>query len=215
MSIEQMRKAYERDGLRKTDIDPDPMVQFRRWFDAACQPDVPDWFEVNAMTLSTSDRAGAVTSRIVLLKGIEQGHLYFFTNYESEKGIQIAENPQVSLCFFWPHLERQVRIDGTATKTGPEQSERYFHARPRPSQFGALVSRQSTELAGRDELDRAGREVATAVRGPGGSAARLLGLGTRSRHRGSSSGRGRPARLHDRIAYRKRDEAWDITRLSP
>lgn len=214
MSIEQMRKAYERDGLHQTDIDPDPLVQFRQWFDAARQPDVPDWLEVNAMTLSTTGLDGVVSSRIVLLKGVEKGRLFFYTNYESEKGIQIAENPHVALCFFWPHLERQVRVEGTASKTDRKQSSEYFHSRPRDSQLGALVSRQSTVVATRavlvEEMERLraqyeGQEVPCPEHWGGYEVAPTR----------FEFWQGRPGRLHDRLCYRKQNEQWQTSRLSP
>ena len=114
MSLDQMRKNYSMAGLSRQEVDPDPLVQFGRWFELANQPELPDWVEMNAMTLATSDPSGQVTSRIVLLKGIDRGRLFFYTNYDSTKGQQMAANPQVSLCMHWPHLQRQVRIDGTA-----------------------------------------------------------------------------------------------------
>ena len=106
--------------------DPNPLVQFARWFEQANQPDLPDWVEVNAMTLATSNPAGHVTSRIVLLKGIDQGKLFFYTNYDSAKAQQIESNPVVSLCLHWPHLQRQIRVEGTVAKTDRQQSEDTF-----------------------------------------------------------------------------------------
>jgi pyridoxamine 5'-phosphate oxidase len=117
MSIENMRRAYERDGLSEQDMSADPLVQFQQWFEAVRRSDLPEWREVNAMTLSPTDVDGAVTSRTVLLKRVASGRLFFYTNYESDKGEQIAANPRVAFSFFWPHLERQVRILGTASRT--------------------------------------------------------------------------------------------------
>lgn len=214
MSIDQMRKAYERNGLLEIDIHSDPMVQFRNWFDAACQPDIPDWLEVNAMTLSTAGSDGTVTSRIVLLKGIENGHLYFFTNYESEKGRQIAENPNVSLCFFWPHLERQVRIDGTAAKTERAPSSDYFHRRPRESQLGALVSKQSRKVASRAELEQAVRESEEKWEGQEIPCPDYWG-GYEVAPTRFEFWQGRPGRLHDRLCYRPEGDQWEVSRLSP
>ena len=126
MSIQEMRKTYSMSGLSKSEIDLDPVIQFQRWFEQAQQPDLPDWVEVNAMTLSTADLKGTVTSRIVLLKGIEDGRLCFYTNYHSQKGRQIQDNPQVSLCFLWAHLQRQVRIEGTVTKSNAVSQRTIF-----------------------------------------------------------------------------------------
>lgn len=212
--IEEMRLNYALTELHEKDIDSDPMVQFRRWFDQAEQGDLPDWMEVNAMTLSTSDGMGNVTSRIVLLKGIDDGKFHFYTNYDSTKGQQIAAEPRVSLCFFWPHLQRQIRIEGSAEKVSAEQSERYFHSRPRSSQLGARVSRQSSVVASEQELAHRMEELSKEFEGQevpcpdnwGGYAV------TPTRF---EFWQGRPSRLHDRIVYKTSDQNWDIVRLSP
>lgn len=214
MSIEKMRRAYERDGLSEQDMAADPLVQFQQWFDAARQPDLPEWMEVNAMTLSTTDVEGRVTSRVVLLKGVESGRLFFYTNYESDKGDQIAANPRISLCFFWPHLERQVRILGMAGKTDRQQSEDYFHSRPRESQLGAWVSRQSQVIEGRDALEQRMSELQQRYAGQeipcpehwGGYEVQPLAF---------EFWQGRPSRLHDRIGYRREDGQWRRFRLAP
>ena len=215
MSIEQMRREYVRGGLDEHDVDVDPVVQFQRWFAEAQQPDLPEWMEVNAVTLATADAHGHMTSRVVLLKGIDQGRFHFYTNYHSAKGRQLAENPRVSICAFWPHLERQVRIDGTVEKVDRERSEVYFHLRPRESQLGAHVSEQSAEVAGRNSLEKRleqvrgeyeGREVPCPEHWGGYSV-------TPSR---MEFWQGRAGRLHDRIVYRRDDAGqWQIVRLAP
>ncbi|MAI30605.1 MAG: pyridoxamine 5'-phosphate oxidase [Rubripirellula sp.] len=214
MSIHEMRKSYSMAGLAKRDVDADPMVQFQRWFEEAQQPDLPDWMEVNAMTLATADTEGKVTSRIVLLKGIEGGRLCFYTNYESEKGKQIAENPHVSLCFLWGHLQRQVRIQGIARKSDRSKSVHYFHSRPRESQLGAHVSRQSSVI----DSGRVLEEQFTALESKydqqeipcpdhwGGYEVQPTTF---------EFWQGRPGRLHDRICYRWDAEQWQLLRLSP
>ena len=216
MSIDKMRRAYERSGLNETDMDPDPLVQFERWFETARQPDLPEWIEINAMTLSTSDPNGEVTSRIVLLKGIENGRLSFFTNYESEKGLQLAANPRASLCFFWPHLERQVRIRGSVSKTDRQQSEDYFHSRPRESQLGAHVSRQSEVLASRDVLEQQVSELERQYEGQPIPCPDYWG-GYEVTPVQFEFWQGRLGRLHDRLCYRQTPGSsdWTIVRLSP
>ncbi len=214
MSIHQMRKTYSIAGFSEKDADSDPLVQFRRWFDQAQQPDLPDWVEVNAMTLSTADGAGHVTSRVVLLKGIESGKLCFYTNYDSTKGQQMAANPRVSLCFFWPHLQRQLRIEGTVSKTDRRQSEEYFHSRPRDSQLGAHVSEQSSMIASREVLEQLmkqceaqhANQVVPCPENWGGYEVEPTQF---------EFWQGRPSRLHDRVCYQRESDGWKIVRLSP
>ena len=214
MSIDQMRKNYSLAGLSRQEVDADPMVQFTRWFEQANQPDLPDWVEVNAMTLATASPTGHVTSRIVLLKGIDQGKLHFFTNYESTKGQQIESNPTVSLCMHWPHLQRQVRVEGMVTKTDRAQSESYFGTRPRGSQLGALVSQQSSVVASRQVLEERMSELNTKYADQpipcpanwGGYEVTPIVM---------EFWQGRPSRLHDRIRYRREADAWVTERLSP
>jgi len=214
MTIQHMRKTYALAGLRKKDVDSDPVVQFQKWFEEANQPDLPDWFEVNAMTLSTSDTQGNVSSRIVLLKGVESGKLMFFTNYESDKAQQIASNPHVSLCFLWPHLQRQVRVEGLATKTNRQQSEEYFRTRPRDSQIGARVSGQSSIIDSRDALEQGFREVEAEFKDKEVVCPDHWG-GYEVEPSRIEFWQGRPGRLHDRICYRKQASGWEIVRLAP
>lgn len=215
MTIQHMRKTYTMGGLDKKDVDPDPWVQFRQWFQEANQPDLPEWFEVNAMTLSTADAEGRVHSRIVLLKGVgENGTLTFFTNYESDKGQQIETNPNVSLCFFWPHLERQIRVDGLARKSNREQSESYFRSRPRESQIGAHVSSQSTVIESREVLESGYRDVETQFSDGEISCPDHWG-GYEVDPAQFEFWQGRSGRLHDRICYRHQDDQWEIVRLAP
>ena len=152
MTIEEMRKNYTLAGLDEKDINSDPMVQFQTWFDEACQGQLPDWVETNAMTLSTTNGSGAISSRVVLLKGIDRGKFFFYTNYDSAKAAQMDSCPNVALCFLWMHLQRQVRVEGTIIKTDRERSETYFQRRPRASQLGARASVQSAVVANRQVL---------------------------------------------------------------
>jgi len=214
MSIDQMRKSYQLSGLTEQEVHTDPIEQFRLWFDQAKQGDVPSWLEVNAVTLSTANAAGRVTSRIVLLKGIDSGRFVFFSNYESNKGKQIEENPNVSLCFLWPHLERQVRISGRASKSSREVSIEYFHSRPRGSQLGAHVSEQSATIDGRDIL------LATLTKLESRYEGKVIPC---PEHWGGylvepaeiEFWQGRENRLHDRIVYVSQDDRWTMHRVAP
>lgn len=215
MSLEGMRKSYLLAGLDESHVDLDPLVEFRRWFQAAQQADPPHWLEVNAMTLATADRQGRVSSRIVLLKSVEAEGFTFFTNYQSAKGQQIQANAHVSLCFYWPHLERQTRIDGMASRVGTETSDRYFASRPRGSQLGAWVSEQSQPVASRQELEAA-LQALEAKYGDGPIPRPPHWGGYLVRPDKIEFWQGRPNRLHDRIQYRRAaDQSWSIHRLSP
>ncbi|MCM2372241.1 pyridoxamine 5'-phosphate oxidase [Aporhodopirellula aestuarii] len=235
--IDQMRRNYTLGGLLEKDVDPDPMVQFHHWFNeaaghqatadqAAAEAEdatpsgIPPWFEPNAMTLATATPEGVVSSRIVLLKGVEQAQFVFFTNYDSIKSEQIAVNPVVSLCFFWPHLQRQVLIAGRAERISRQRSETYFHSRPRESQLGAHASTQSSVIESREFLESRMEDLAkqypegTTIPLPdnwGGFAVTPTQI---------EFWQGRASRLHDRIVYqRPLDQPpgtpWKISRLSP
>jgi pyridoxamine 5'-phosphate oxidase len=174
----------------------------------AAQPDV------EAMTLSTASRDGRVSARVVLLKGFGERGFVFFTNYDSRKSREIAENPQSALTLYWHTLNRQVRIEGTIEKTSAEESEEYFQTRPRGSQLGAWASPQSDEIVSRAELERRLAEVEARFAGREIPCPPFWG-GWRLRPDRIEFWQGRESRLHDRIVYTKENGAWRITRLAP
>ena len=200
--------------LKETDLDPSPFAQFERWFADArdTQPQLPE-----AMTLATAGGDGVVSARTALLKGFDGHGFVFFTNYGSRKSEQITENPHVALCFFWPVLDRQVRIEGGAVRVTEEESDAYFATRPRGSQLGAWASEQSKVLmGGRGDLDAKFRQLdstyrdKTVPRPPHWGGYRVIPTMI-------EFWQGRTDRLHDRFAYRLRADAndWVIERLSP
>ena len=216
-STRSMRISYEDGQLSEQDIDPDAMVQFRRWFDDATQTERPEYIEPNAMTLSTIDASvtpATVRSRVVLLKEIGDRSITFYSNYNSAKAAQIESNASVAACFHWPHLQRQVRIVGAASQVPRSRSQEYFSRRPRASQIGAWVSRQSDVVTSRTELDGALAEIEARFAGGevpcpdhwGGYDIRVDQI---------EFWQGRKGRLHDRIRYRRTEDGDVIERLAP
>lgn len=212
MDLRHLRENYSNEGLDENSVFPNPFAQFDFWFQEAINAQLP---EPNAMILSTVDNLHHPHSRTVLLKGVENGHFIFFTNYQSQKARQMQVNPNVSLLFLWLELQRQVKITGTISKISPEASDEYFYSRPLGSQIGAHVSEQSAPIAGRqvleDKLDALTKYFETHPI-------------TRPEHWGGYKvlptqiefWKGRPNRLHDRILYTRTDESsWKIGRLSP
>lgn len=205
-----MRENYKLNQLNESEVDINPFVQFQIWFDNAINAQLR---EANAMILSTSGKEGDVSNRIVLLKKLSEKGLYFFTNYNSHKANQIAENPKVSLLFFWNELERQIRIEGIAEKTSKKESLQYFNERPLLSRISAVVSPQSKVIENRDWLETKHKEYASKpeneIKLPdywGGYLVKPTKF---------EFWQGRENRLHDRIQYKLINNNWLIERLAP
>ncbi len=210
-SIADIRKEYSSKSLARTDVDINPVEQFNKWFNEAIRVEIE---EVNAMTLSTVSNQGRPGARIVLLKGVENNGFVFFTNYNSKKGQELADNPYASLTFFWKELERQVRIDGKVEKISEADSITYFKSRPYKSRVGAWVSDQSKPLSSRVELMKkftlqAAKFIGQDVPKPDFWGGYIL-IPDRIEF-----WQGRPSRLHDRINYKLENGIWIIERLSP
>ncbi len=200
--------------LKESDLDRNPFVQFEHWFAEAreAQPVLPE-----GMTVATAGADGVVSARVCLLKSFDQHGFVFFTNYDSRKGDQIRDNPHVSLCFWWPAMERQVRIEGAAVKVTEEESNAYFATRPRGSQIGAWASEQSRVLiGGRPELEARFAEMEMSYRDKTVPRPPHWG-GYRVIPNLIEFWQGQENRLHDRFVYRLRADAsdWVIERLAP
>jgi pyridoxamine 5'-phosphate oxidase len=209
-NLENLRREYMRAGLHESEIARDPMAQFGRWLDEAVRADVP---LANAMTLATATRSGRPSARAVLLKGFDAGGFVFYTNYQSRKGRELAENPRAMLLFCWEELERQIRIEGTVARTSDAESDEYFASRPLGARLSALVSPQSEPVPGRDALEAKLAEAAKRHRSEP----------PRPPHWGGyrvvpdwfEFWQGRQDRLHDRLCYARSGGAWRIERLAP
>ena len=209
-SIAQLRKNYTLGQLSETEVPHQPLPLFRLWFDQAIKAECP---EPNSMTLATADIAGNPSARIVLLKGADENGFTFFTNYESQKGKELAIRPQAALLFHWHELERQVRLKGIVEKVDAAESDEYFHSRPPASRIGAWASPQSAAIPNREFLEAAERRL-KAQFGENPPRPEHWG-GYRLRPTEMEFWQGRPSRLHDRIHYQLKGDRWEISRLAP
>lgn len=211
MDLSDFRKEYSNRGLHREDLKTDPIEQFSTWFQQAVELRV---HEPNAMILATVDPEGMPFQRIVLLKQVDAKGFVFFTNYHSRKGQQLASNPSASLLFPWITLERQIIVQGSVEKCTPEESLEYFHMRPRDSQIGAWVSRQSEVIPDREVLMNRLAELETQFAGQEVPLPPFWG-GYRLNPEAIEFWQGGPARLHDRFLYQRNTNNWQIDRLSP
>ena len=234
MNLSDFREDYQRGALNRADLDASPIAQFESWFRAATGGESQSrWRKIsialyklwsaicnhrpadsNAMTLATVDKDGKPSTRTVLLKTVDERGFIFFTNYDSRKGRELAENPYAALTLFWPDLERQVCVAGSVTKLPAAESEKYFKSRPRGSQIGAWASDQSGALPNRAALEAKWSQVEAKfpneVPLPPNWGGYIL------RPDRIEFWQGRPSRLHDRFSYaRQSDGSWKIDRLSP
>ena len=207
-----IRTEYARAGLDERDLDPSPSRQIEKWLRDAIDAGHP---EPTSMTLATASPDGEPAARVVLLKGVDVRGLVFFTNYESDKGKQLEQNPRACVNLFWVLLERQIRVTGSVEKVSPEESEAYFRSRPRESQLGAWASEQSGVLEGRAALEARLAEARGRF-GDGEVARPPHWGGYRLVPERVELWQGRPSRLHDRMRYTRMCEGrWKVERLSP
>lgn len=209
--LAKLRKDYGIMGLNEKDLCPEPIQQFDRWFTEAANAEI---IEPNAFTLSTVSAVGKPSSRIVLLRNFDARGFTFYTNYESQKGTDIAANPYVSMNFFWPDLERQIRITGKAEKLSRMESMDYFKSRPRLNQIGAWASEQSKPVTSRDILEEKIAQVEKQFHGKDVEIPPFWG-GFCVVPDTVEFWQGRPGRLHDRLRYSKQENTWQIERLNP
>jgi len=210
-NLADLRQHYTKGGLEEHQIPDSPFILFNEWFLQAGELGV---LEPNAMVISTVSADNKPSSRVVLLKGIEDGGFIFYTNYESRKGKELEHNPYISVLFFWPEAERQIRIEGKVSKISTETSKAYFVSRPRESQFGAWASAQSSIIQGRHSIEESYQQCLAQYEGKEIPLPDFWG-GYIIHPSSFEFWQGRPSRLHDRMKYNKQQDSWHIVRLSP
>ena len=210
--INSLRTDYSKDELHENEVSPSPFLQFQEWFAVALAAKFPD---ANAFNLATVGADGKPSSRIVLLRNFDEEGFVFYTNYESQKGQELLANPFAAMNFFWPELEKQIRIEGKVVKVSEEQSEAYFQSRPRESQIGAWASPQSKALINRAQLAKVVIDLTDQYKDKTIQKPPFWGgfciVPTKFEF-----WQGRPGRLHDRLEYTNNATGnWSISRLAP
>lgn len=211
-NIKALRKEYTRAAFSEDDALEDPLGQFRKWFQEALDAKIS---EANAVHLATSTKDGYPSGRMVLLKGFDERGFKFYTNYESRKGRELDENPRAAMTFFWKELERQARIQGSVERLTPDESYAYYKTRPRDSRIGAWASPQSRILNGRAELEKLFADQTGAFADQDEIKLPPFWGGYRLLPVRFEFWQGRANRLHDRLAYEKKEQKWIISRLAP
>ena len=207
-----LRTEYLRAALHEENAGQDPFTLFARWYDDAVHAGGPDR---NAMSLATSGADGQPSVRIVLCKEFDRGGFVFFTNYASRKGRELTENPKACLLFYWPDLERQVRIDGQVEVIPTGESDAYFAERPLAARIGAWASPQSEPIASREALEHRYAEMEQRFAGQSGPPRPPHWGGYRLVPSSLEFWQGRPSRLHDRLLFTRRGAEWELVRLAP
>ena len=211
-NIADLRQDYTLQGLSETDVNSNPFVQFKEWFDQALNTDI---LEPNSMMLATTTPEGKPSARMVLLKDFDERGFVFYTNYNSQKAQELAENPQAALVVWWAELQRQIRICGWVEKVSDEESDKYFYSRPFNSRLGAWASNQSEVIESREVLEQQLEELQQKYYNKDVPRPSHWG-GIRVIPAEIEFWQGRSSRLHDRLVYRKvEDDSWKIERLSP
>ena len=210
--VARLRKEYTRAGLKESEADPNPIEQFRTWFDEVLTSNL---HEPNAMALATATLDGRPSARVVLLKGFDERGFVFYTNYEGRKGEELETNPHCALLFYWGELERQVRVEGRVRRVPDKESDAYFAERPRGSQLGAWASEQSRPVGDRGALEHRLRDLEAEYEGRDVPRPPFWG-GYRVEPETIEFWQGRENRVHDRLVYRRsEDGGWRRGRLQP